>query len=147
MAEFTKSVQQTTSASTPTTTNSAPNGQSDTSSYRLPGDVTMKHAAKLAIVEDRPIMMDYWVESINPTYQIVLAITEDKPLMMDYWVDSLEKTALIGVRDNNEKLLVKSESEYTSVIGKFYKSGQEFIILTENSIYIVSSDIPTKKIL
>ena len=81
----------------------------------------MKHAAKLAIVEDRPIMMDYWT-------------------------DSLEKKALIGVRENNEKLLVKSESEYTSVIGKFYKSGQEFIILTENSIYIVSADIPTKKI-
>ena len=89
--------------------------------YRLPSDVTMKHASKLAIVED-------------------------KPIMLDYWTNSLDKKALIGARDNNEKLLVKSEEEYTSSIQKFYKSGTEYIIITENSIYIVSSDIPTRKI-
>ena len=89
--------------------------------YRLPSDVTMKHASKLAIVED-------------------------KPIMLDYWAPSLDKKALIGARDNNEKLLVKSEDEYTSTIQKFYKSGTEYIIITENSIYIVSADIPTRKI-
>jgi len=41
---------------------------------------------------------------------------------------------------------VKSEDEYTSPISKFYKSGTEYIIITENSIYLVSSDIPTRKI-
>ena len=45
-----------------------------------------------------------------------------------------------------EKLLVKSEDEYTSPISKFYKSGTDFIIITENSIYIVSAEIPTRKI-
>ena len=89
--------------------------------YRLPSDLTMKHAAKLAIVDDKPIILDYWTAS-------------------------LEKKALIGARENNEKLLVKSEEEYTSTISKFYKSGTEYIIITENSIYIVSSDIPTRKI-
>lgn len=87
----------------------------------LPSDNTMKHAAKLAIAED-------------------------KPVMFDYWSTSLDKKALIGVRSNNEKLLVKSEDEYTSTIAKLYKSNNEFIIVTENSIYIVSADIPTKKI-
>ena len=91
------------------------------STYRLPADVTMKHAAKLAIVEDKPILFDYWSAS-------------------------LEKKALIGVKDNNEKLLVKSEEEYTSSIAKFYKSTTEYIIITENSIYIVCSGIPTRKI-
>jgi hypothetical protein len=89
--------------------------------YRLPSDTTMKHASKLAIVDDKPIMLDYWTAS-------------------------LDKKALVGARDNGEKLLVKSEDEYTSTIQKFYKSATEFIIITENSIYIVSSDIPTRKI-
>jgi hypothetical protein len=90
-------------------------------SYRLPSDITLKHAAKLSMVEDKPIMLDYWTVS-------------------------LDKKALVGVKDNGEKLLVKSEDEYTSSISKFYKSGTEYIIITENSIYLVSSDIPTKKI-
>jgi len=91
------------------------------SNYRLPSDATLKHAAKLAIVED-------------------------KPIMLDYWTISLDKKALIGVKENGEKLLVKNEEEYTSGISKFYKSGTEYIIITENSIYLVSSDIPTRKI-
>jgi hypothetical protein len=75
-----------------------------------------------------------------------LSIVEDKPIMMDYWTNSLDKTVLIGVRENKEKLLVKSEEEYTSPISKIYKVGNEFIIITENSIYIVDVEIPTKRI-
>jgi hypothetical protein len=89
--------------------------------YKLPSDITLKHAAKLSIVEDKPIMLDYWTAS-------------------------LDKKALIGGKSTGEKLLVKSEDEYTSGIAKFYKSNEEFIVITENSIYIVSSDIPTRKI-
>ena len=95
--------------------------KTDSSSYRLPSDVTLKHAAKLSIVDDKPIMLDYWTAS-------------------------LDKKALVGARDNGEKLLVKSEDEYTSSIAKFYKSGTEYIVITENSIYIVSNEIPTRKI-
>ena len=90
-------------------------------SYKLPGDITLQHASKLAIVEDKPIMLDYWTHS-------------------------LDKKALIGVRETGEKLLVKSEEEYTSPISKFYKSANDYIVITENSIYIVSADIPTRKI-
>jgi hypothetical protein len=102
---------------------STENSQVGTSSanYRLPSEPTMKHACKLAVVED-------------------------KPIMLDYWTSSLDKKALIGVRESGEKLLVKSEEEYTSPVAKFYKSGQEYIVITENSIYIVSSEIPTRKI-
>ena len=75
-----------------------------------------------------------------------LACTHDKPIMLDYWSVSLDKKALVGVKDSGEKLLVKSEDEYTSPIAKFYKSNTEYIIITENSIYLVSSDIPTRKI-
>ena len=45
--------------------------------YRLPSEVTLKHAAKLSIVED-------------------------KPIMLDYWTPSLDKKALVGARDNGE---------------------------------------------
>jgi hypothetical protein len=76
-----------------------------------------------------------------------LAVVDDKPIMMDYWFGSQENSVLIGVRENGEKLLVKSEDEYTSTIVKFYKSGTEYIVITENSIYIVSNEIPTRKIL
>lgn len=74
------------------------------------------------------------------------AISEDKPVMLDYWTASIEKKALIGVRENNEKLLVKSDEEYTSPIQKIFKAGNDFIIMTENSIYIVDNKIPTKRI-
>ena len=91
------------------------------SGYRLPENNTLQHAAKLAIVEDKPVMMDYWTNSLN-------------------------KTVLIGVKENQEKLLVKSEEEYTSPVSKIYKVGKEYIIMTENSIYIVDVEIPTKRI-
>ena len=57
--------------------------------------------------------------------------------MMDYWTSSLEQKALIGLNEKGEKLLVKSEEEYTSTIAKIYKVADEFIIMTENSLYIV----------
>lgn len=100
------------SSAAPVTT---PNG------YRLPENTTLQHAAKLSIVED-------------------------KPIMLDYWTNSLDKSVLIGVKDNKEKLLVKSEEEYTSPIAKIFKVGKEYIVMTENSIYIVDVEIPTKRI-
>ena len=76
-----------------------------------------------------------------------LSIVEDKPIMLDYWTDSLDKKVLIGVKkDSGEKLLVKNAEEYTSPISKIYKTNDCYIICTENSIYLVSSNIPTKHI-
>jgi hypothetical protein len=44
--------------------------------------------------------------------------------------------------------LVKSDTEYTSPIESISRIKEEkmFIVLTENSIYIVSADIPVKRI-
>ena len=95
--------------------------EQSSTNYRLPNGTTLQHCAKLGIVED-------------------------KPIMFDYWTSSCDKEILIGVRDSGEKLLVKSEEEYTSPVSKIYKVESEYIIITENSIYVVSSDIPTKRI-
>jgi hypothetical protein len=108
-------------ASTQPVITQGPSVTTNNSTYRLPTDITFQHASKLAIVED-------------------------KPILLDYWTDSLDNKALIGIRETGEKLLVKSAEEYTSPISKFYKSGSEYIIITENSIYLVSSDIRNRKI-
>ena len=75
-----------------------------------------------------------------------IAITEDKPIMLDYWVDSLNKDVLIGVKENDEKLLVKNAEEYTSPISQIFKVDEVYIIVTENSIYLTSSNIDTRRI-
>lgn len=90
---------------------------------QLPSDSALKNAAKLSVTEDKPIMLDYWSDSCGECASV-----------------------LIGVKSNDEKLLVRSEDEYTSPISKIFKVCDEYIIMTENSIYIVSVTIPTKRI-
>jgi hypothetical protein len=75
-----------------------------------------------------------------------LAIDEDKPIYLDYYTDSVEKKCCIGVQEGT-KYLVKSDSEYTSTIENVYKCENCYIVATENSLYIVSVDVPIKKIL
>jgi hypothetical protein len=89
--------------------------------YRMPSNTCLQHAWKLAIVEDKEVKSDYWTAS-------------------------LDKEIIIGVKSNQEKLLVKSEDEYTSPISKIYKVETEYIIVTENSIYLVSGDIDSQRI-
>ena len=90
--------------------------------HRLPEIKTLQNAAKLSIVEDRPILMDYWTSSID-------------------------KTVMIGIREDGKKMLIKNAEEYTSYIEKVYRiNGKDYIIMTENSIYLVCASIPTKRI-
>ena len=75
------------------------------------------------------------------------SISDDKPILFDYWVGSLEKKCAIGVKnDGKVKILVRNEEEYTSPIVNIFKSETEFIVITENSIYVVDAGIPVKKI-
>lgn len=88
----------------------------------LPQPTTLLHAARLAIQNDKPILMDYYVET------------------------ALGKAFLGEDTDTKEKLLVKSKDEFTSNIGRTFKVGDDFLIMTENSIYIVSGKITKKRI-
>jgi hypothetical protein len=76
-----------------------------------------------------------------------VAMEEDRPIYLDYYAESVAKSCCIGVQGNS-KMLVKSDTEYTSAIEKIMriKEDNTWIILTENSLYIVSADIPVKKI-
>lgn len=98
--------------------------------FSLPSDATMRNAARLSI-------------------------TEDKPILLDYWTDSLQKKVFVGIRSVKrelseemvtEKMLVKSAEEYTSPIVKNYRVGEDYIVVTENSIYITSSKIEQRRI-
>lgn len=75
-----------------------------------------------------------------------VAIDEDKPIYLDYFQDSVEKKCCIGVQPDNTKYLVKSDSEYTSTIQNIFKCDTCYIVATENSLYVVSTEIPVKKI-
>ena len=89
--------------------------------YRMPLKETLEHAVKMAIMEDRPILMDYWTSS-------------------------LYKKSVIGIKETDgTKTLIKSSEEYTSNIIKILKKNEDYIIVTENSIYIIDASIPLKK--
>lgn len=71
----------------------------------------------------------------------------DRPILLDYYADSCIKKAVIGEDpDTKEKVLIKSNDEYTSLIQKIYKTDTDYLVLTENSIYIVSVKIEKRKI-
>ena len=84
---------------------------------------TMKHAALLAIKQDKPIMLDYFAHA------------------------QLKKCALKKTSDG-DTILYKSHEEYTSPLKKVFKidksasnTGSDIICISENSIYIVHSNI------
>lgn len=110
---------------TPTTSSSAaPGAVATVSTTTIPSATVMLQAAKLAIDQDRAIMLDYYVQTVNGT-------------------------AFLGEDSDNkeQRILVKSKEEFTSLIKKVYKVGEEdLIVMTENSLYIVSNKIQKRKV-
>ncbi len=117
--------------SAPASTNSQVNSSSASSaassaaasdSFLMPSSQTLQQAAKLAIEQDRAIMLDYYQQSAKGT-----AFLGEDP-------------------DTKERILVKSKEEFTSLIKKIFKAGDDFIILTENSLYVASGKIQKRKV-
>ena len=75
-----------------------------------------------------------------------VSIDEDKPIYFDYYRDSVEKKCCIGVQGTT-KYLVKSNDEYTSTIQTVFKCETCFVVMTENSLYIVDAGILIKKVM
>jgi hypothetical protein len=108
--------------STPVVTNQVITPSGGASNDVLPVAQTMVQAAKIAIEQDRAIMLDYYRQTCAGT-----AFLGEDP-------------------DTKERILVKSKEEFTSLIKKLYKVGEDFIIVTENSLYIVSGKIQKRKV-
>ena len=76
-----------------------------------------------------------------------LCIEQDKPMMLDYFVGTAEGKAFMGEdQETKEKMLIKSNEEFTSLVQKIYKVADDYIVLTENSLYIVSGKIQKRRI-
>jgi hypothetical protein len=81
------------------------------------------------------------------THAAKIAVERDMPILLDYYADTKSGKAFLGEDVNTkEKSLVKSAEEYTSPIQKVFGTKTEYIIVTENSIYIVSGAIKKKNI-
>ena len=88
----------------------------------IPAEKTLVHAARIAVEQDKPILLDYY----NDTKNAKAFLGEDP--------------------DTKERILVKNAEEYTSPIQKIFKAATDYIVMTENSIYIVSGAIKKKVI-
>jgi len=75
-----------------------------------------------------------------------VSIDEDKPIYLDYYRDSVEKKCCIGVQ-GSIKYLVKTTDEYTSTIQTVFKCENCYVVMTENSLYIVDAGIAIKRVL
>jgi hypothetical protein len=91
-------------------------------------------------------------ETPLPSAQVLLQAAKlaqqlDRPILLDYYADSHSGRAAVAEdQETKEKLLMKSSDEYTSLIQKLYKVGDDYLILTENSIYIISGKVQKRKI-
>ena len=105
--------------STPTPTSAAPAPvPSD-----LPNEKVLLHAAKIAMEQDKPILLDYYKDT------------------------KAGGSAFIGEdKETKEKILVKNPEEYTSPVTKMFKAKDDYIIVTENSVYIVNGAVKKKEI-
>jgi hypothetical protein len=76
-----------------------------------------------------------------------VAIQMDKPIQMDYYVDTCLKRAVLAEDEKTkDRVLIKSKDEYTSLINNISKAGgDDLLVITENSIYMVSNKIGRKK--
>jgi hypothetical protein len=74
-----------------------------------------------------------------------LSVAEDKPIMLTYWSESFDKSVCIMCnKGSGEKVIYKDSESYTSPIVKSYKNAEDYILMTENSIYIVVAHIIVK---
>ena len=74
---------------------------------------------------------------------VKLSIKTSKPICFYFYVDSLKKKISI-VSDGEDKIIFKNEEEHTSPILNTYKCDDCFIVVTENTIYVISSNTRIK---
>jgi hypothetical protein len=80
----------------------------------LPSDKTLQQACKLSLKTKKPVCFYFYIDSLKGKISIV--------------------------NDGEDRIIFKSEDEHTSPIINTYKSDSCFIVVTENTIYILSSE-------
>lgn len=76
-----------------------------------------------------------------------MAMDQDKPIRMDYYNDTRDQKAFLGECEiTKDKMLVRNAEDYTSLIQRIFKISDDFIVITENSIYIINGSTKKKTI-
>ena len=73
-----------------------------------------------------------------------LSIKISKPICFYFYIDSCKNNASI-VTAEGEKIIYKNNEEHTSPIKNTYKVGDEYLVVTENTIYVISCSTPVGK--
>jgi hypothetical protein len=68
-----------------------------------------------------------------------LSLKTKKPICFYFYIDSLKDKITI-ITDGEDRIIFKNDDEHTSPIINTYKSDNSFIIVTENTIYILSAN-------
>ena len=85
----------------------------------MPSNDTLSQAAKLSIKVSKPICFYFYIDSCKGDAQIVTA--------------------------DGDKIIYKNNEEHTSPIRHTYKVGSEYLIVTDNTIYIISCNTKVSK--
>lgn len=89
-----------------------------TSQLVLPTDKTLQQATKLSLKTKKPICFYFYIDSLRGKISII--------------------------NDGEDRIIFKSEDEHTSPIINTYRSDSSYIIVTENTIYILSAETPVR---
>ena len=85
----------------------------------IPSDSTLQQASKLSIKLCKPICFYFYIDSCRGRINIV--------------------------QTGGDKIIYKNSEEHTSPISNTYKVNNEYLVVTENTIYIISASTPIKK--
>lgn len=99
--------------------NQVTTSQQNNSKIGLPGMNTLTNATKLSIKFGRPLDFYFYIDSCRGNAQIVNA--------------------------DGEKIIYKNNEEHTSPIKHTYQTDNEYIIVTENTIYVISNKTAVAK--
>jgi len=91
---------------------------SEQTKITIPNDNTLQQATKLSIKLCKPICFYFYIDSCRGKINIV--------------------------NNDGDKIIYKNSEEYTSPIKNTYKVGNEYLVVTENTIYIVSCNTKVK---
>lgn len=82
------------------------------------------------------------------THASTLAIQQDRPIMLDYYYASMRKECKLVKTQDKDTILYKNNDEYTSPLKKVFQidgsateTGKDIICISENSLYIVHSNV------
>jgi hypothetical protein len=74
-----------------------------------------------------------------------LSLKLTKPIDLYFYLDSLRDRVCI-MNDGEDMVIYKNDEELSSPILKTYKSDDQYITVTENSIYLLSANTPIKNL-